>query len=392
MMGKSFFNMGIPALILAVFIIACSDDSGSNTESINEIDSIASSLSSSSDEVQLFCDSVGTCYKSPLETCGQRPSSSDCYASCQVFNNSGKNFIGMKSSGMYEKCKQACIDFKDSLDTNSYCRSMIRYESDLMTTICDSKTNFCSYDFEIEPCAGKDCMTDTRDGQVYRITTIGKQTWMAQNLNYRGYIVSTAIMDSLSFCYMDSCAKYGRYYTWAAAMDSSALFSTSGKNCGSDSHYANCSPKYPVQGICPFGWHLPDTTEWELLLATVGGKDIAGGKLKATTGWGEVGTTGWGDTGKINTNSVNFFVFPTGKIEFVGQNKPLVGPYNIEYEELFGRGAYFWTSTHGTPSTVYIDYDFSFAYTYDFGYSSNFVDKQVASGALAARSVRCVKD
>jgi uncharacterized protein (TIGR02145 family) len=175
---------------------------------------------------------------------------------------------------------------------------------------------------------------------------------------------------------MDSCSKYGRYYTWAAAMDSSAIFSTSGKNCGYNSYDTVCVPKYPVQGICPFGWHLPDTTEWNLLLTTVGGKDVAGSVLETTTGWGRFNSE--------NTNSVNFSVYPTGV--FTNSN-------NIELHT-----ASFWTSSHTRPN-IYLnelgefdhsDHRIYNAYRYYF--SPLNVDDKSTSPAERANSIRCVKD
>lgn len=56
------------------------------------------------------------------------------------------------------------------------------------------------------------------------------QVWMAENLNY-AYLQPTDSLDSSSFCYNDSleyCEKYGRLYTWAAAVDSALLKSASG--------------------------------------------------------------------------------------------------------------------------------------------------------------------
>ena len=114
-------------------------------------------------------------------------------------------------------------------------------------------------------------MIDPRDKQPYRVVTIGEQTWMAENLNFatRG-----------SYCYGETesdprtefCTKYGRLYTWEAAL---------GKNDWRCSYYRNCD----VRGICPEGWHLPDTTEWKTLLTAVGGISTAGNVLRASDGW-----------------------------------------------------------------------------------------------------------
>ena len=119
-------------------------------------------------------------------------------------------------------------------------------------------------------------LTDSRDGWTYKTVTIGTQTWMAQNLNYE---------TANSYCYKDSakyCAKYGRLYTWAAAMDSAGTLSTNGKGCGDGT---TCSPTYPLRGVCPSGWHLPTVDEFTTLVTTVGGMSTAGKMLKSTSGW-----------------------------------------------------------------------------------------------------------
>ena len=119
-------------------------------------------------------------------------------------------------------------------------------------------------------------MKDSRDGQTNKTVKIGTQTWMAQNLNYK---------TEYSHCYKytaSNCAKYGRLYRWAAAMDSAGSWSTTGKGCG---YGKTCSPIGPVRGVCPEGWHLPTKTEWEILFDAVGGKSIAGMVLKSTFGW-----------------------------------------------------------------------------------------------------------
>ena len=158
-------------------------------------------------------------------------------------------------------------------------------------------------------------LTDSRDGLMYKTVTIGSQTWMAQNLNYK---------TENSNCYKSSaeyCEKYGRLYLWSAAMDSLGLWSTNGKGCGD---LTRCSPTDPVRGVCPEGWHLPSKTEWETLFAEVGGESTASKVLKSTSGWNDDGN---------GTDDFGFSALPAG-YRFVR------GDYDLE-----GFKAKFWSST-----------------------------------------------
>ena len=106
----------------------------------------------------------------------------------------------------------------------------------------------------------KGTMTDARDGKIYKTVKIGDQVWMAENLNY-DYKVNGK---SYGVFYDDSLKQYGRYYDWGAAMDSAVIFSENGKGCGIWSKEKEpCNPVYPVRGVCPEGWHLPDSAEWK---------------------------------------------------------------------------------------------------------------------------------
>jgi len=197
-------------------------------------------------------------------------------------------------------------------------------------------------------------MTDSRDGQKYKTVKIGEQTWMAQNLNYE---------TSASYCYGDkasNCTKYGRLYTWAAAMDSSGTWSANGKGCG---YIRTCSPTYPVRGVCPSGWHLPSRAEWETLFTAVGGQSTAGKVLKSTTGW----TTYSGIT---NEDAFAFSALPAGYRRGRGGDR---------YESGY---AYFWSSTEDGKFSAFnmdLDYDFD-------GALLNYDDKDLGF------SVRCLKD
>ncbi|PJJ41090.1 fibrobacter succinogenes major paralogous domain-containing protein [Hallerella succinigenes] len=175
-------------------------------------------------------------------------------------------------------------------------------------------------------------LLDRRDKKMYKIVTIGTQTWMAENLNYSDS-VSYPGMQKRNWCLknsLDSCAKYGRVYTWAAAMDSAGTFSSRGKGCG---YGKICTPTYPVRGICPSGWHLPTRTEFETLFMNVGGESTAGKMLKATNGWNSNGN---------GTDAFGFSALP-------------VGGYNYAYF-YYGYGANFWSSTESNGSYAYIMY------------------------------------
>ena len=196
-------------------------------------------------------------------------------------------------------------------------------------------------------------LIDSRDGQTYKTVQIGSQIWMAQNLNYE---------TASSYCYNDSasyCAKYGRLYTWAVAMDSAGTWTTNGKGCGNDK---TCSPTYPVRGVCPSGWHLPTQTEWNTLFTAVGGQSTASTKLKSSSGWNSDGN---------GTDSFGFSALPAG-----GRDN---GVYDYE-----GYGAYFWSSTEN-------DSDFACDMNLDFFFDDGYAylnDLNKYNGF----SVRCVKD
>ena len=210
-------------------------------------------------------------------------------------------------------------------------------------------------------------MTDARDGQVYKTVQIGGQTWMAENLNY-DYDIGTA----KSFCYgssADSCAKYGRLYQWSAAMDSAGVFSTAGKGCGNDSTCAagTATVVRGVRGVCPEGWHLPSREEFNILIGTVGGQDVAGTALKSTSGWD------WDDDRGESGNGRDFYGFsalPAG-------NRFSYGIFNTA-----GILAYFWHATEVNSA-------------YALGmYLSNSSDRAGLDNdhKYHARSVRCLRD
>ena len=114
-------------------------------------------------------------------------------------------------------------------------------------------------------------MVDERDGKVYKTVWVDNQLWMAENLNYADSVNYPSMLGK-NWCLndKDSCEKYGRYYTWTAAIDY-VYWSKQGKNCrdGVIDYPSTCVLPDTVQGICPKGWHIPNIKEWEILDSTM---------------------------------------------------------------------------------------------------------------------------
>ena len=199
-------------------------------------------------------------------------------------------------------------------------------------------------------------LTDTRDTKTYKTIKIGNQTWMAENLNYN-YNEGTAKSYCFDSYYYGYCDKYGRLYSWSAAMDSAGVFSTSGEGCG---YGKTCSASGTIRGVCPEGWHLPSEAEWDTLFTNVGGKSSAGTMLKSTSDW----DSGNGD------DTYGFAVLPAGYRDYLG------------FLTKFGYMAFFWSSTADDGYSAYSKY---------FDYSDPSV-LEYSYGKYYAFSVRCLRD
>ena len=168
--------------------------------------------------------------------------------------------------------------------------------------------------------------TDSRDKKVYKTVKIGTQTWMAENLNYNA---------SGSWCYGNDSIKYDAYGHLYKFDD--------------------------AKNVCPTGWHLPSDADWTTLIDSLGGEDIAGGKLKSTLSWT---SPNFGATNSSGFTALAAGNFGVGKFKSIG----IIGAWwsSTEYSK---ENAWYWG----------MYYDNSGAYKYNnykyYGFS-----------------VRCVKD
>ena len=156
------------------------------------------------------------------------------------------------------------------------------------------------------------------DGYEYDVIEIGDQCWFAENLRTEHYANGDSIPGDLddddwedimwssfgarAIYYNDTAnlASYGRLYNWYAVDD--------------------------PRGLCPSGWHVPSDEEWAILVDTLGGSQVAGGKMKSSP----EDSPPWN-----GTNESGFSGQPGGYINNQGQFG------------LGGNDGFFWTASPG---------------------------------------------
>ncbi len=193
------------------------------------------------------------------------------------------------------------------------------------------------------------------EGNNYPLVKIGEQIWLGENLRttkfndgeeiplLEGYSLWEGIDYPAYWWYENDATNanpYGALYSWYTV---------------------------ETEKLCPSGWHVPSDNEWTELIDFLGGREVAGGKMKRT------GLEYWKDPNTAATNESGFSAVAGGC---------------VHAEEFYAIRAfgYWWTSTVHEKSPartmvgdVVILYDEPGAYL-----SSYFADY--------GRSVRCIKD
>lgn len=145
---------------------------------------------------------------------------------------------------------------------------------------------FCTISYAQKPC--RSIPTIQYQGKTYHTVQIASQCWLKENLNV-GVMIDSAKNQTNNhvtekYCYRNdpaNCTKYGGLYQWNEAMQYD-------------------SGSYKIKGICPAGWHLPDTSEFNKLSLLVNKNSK---NLK---------TVGIGDGAGIGTNNSGFSALLAG--------------------------------------------------------------------------------
>lgn len=402
---KNFFSRSILTVakvaVISVFI-ACGGDSGSSPTGASAKDDDSSSSSSSviqkadSDVVSSGTEktnsSAAKSSSSVVKSSSSKNSSSSVASdSSNVTLSSSSNIVSndnKKSSSSSSVIKQSSSSDESSssaVESSSATEPATDIKADGYYKANCPAGKTCTYapTEQLNPEITYGEFLDIRDYQVYKTVTIGEQTWMAQNLNYAytgvQYKINTIYTsNSTSWCadnVADSCAKYGRAYTWAAAIDSVALANDKDnpQTCGyiksCDRFTAEALASKPIRGVCPSGWHLPSDAEWNILITTVGGKDVAGKALKSIDGWRYT----LDDVSGNGSDAYGFSALPAG--------------YRMGYKDAFddvGRSASFWSATQ---------YDLSgnSAYFMELVFNGEYAS-QLYNYKFSGNYIRCLKD
>ena len=268
--------------------------------------------------------------------------------------------------------------------------------------------------------SGLETVSDV-DGNVYHVVQIGNQCWMKENLRVKHFADGTALVGATSvneghkanIYYTTSnniyskgpcddehgitmaqhTEKYGLMYNWYTAMH--AATDASGNAIVPDFGLSD------VQGICPDGWHLPDTAEWQTLERSAGfyGQHsetehifVGNSAIQLVTGceWKQSNVSGTpGDYSAMGRNATNFSVRPAGCFLDVAHDVDGTH-YDADQFAYAGIWAFFWSSTR----FKHPDYpDSGAAYNYDITFDKAGIARDVNyRDYLIGRSVRCIRN
>lgn len=149
-------------------------------------------------------------------------------------------------------------------------------------------------------------------GNIYKTVKIGSQIWMAENLRTEKFNNGDLIEQITSNRYWQEVSVFALDDTTLEEIWPVMTYYNSDKQ--KNNALYNWYVVVDDRGVCPQGWHIPSTEEFDELIEYLGGMEKASTKLKSTASW------------KINgTNSSGFNALAVGGRvgtgEFDGKNE-----------------------------------------------------------------------
>ncbi len=131
------------------------------------------------------------------------------------------------------------------------------------------------------------------DGNKYKTVVIGLKTWMAENLKVTKFNDGTSLA---SLSEGDFKTTNESAYT---------IYNSNASNVPTYGYLYNGYTVTNTKNVCMQGWHVPSSSDWYSLASSLGGLDLAGGRMKAVSAT-------WSTPNDGATNESGFTGLPGG--------------------------------------------------------------------------------
>lgn len=328
-----------------------SDGSSSSEKAVGGSSSSDGKASSSSGKVE--SSSSGKDEKSSSSDGAAGSSSSDVVAESSSSEKSSSSMAesssSVESSSSEEPSSSSVVE-----SSSSVAESSSSSEDDVSSSSEYYKSNWAYLDKNVV----YDTIIDSRDNQVYKVVTIGSQTWMAENLNYYDAEQNSYLIEH-SWCYNNiesTCSVHGRLYDVSAAL-------------GYDQNqiklrtYLKSLDTNHIQGICPDGWRIPLVNDLEKISNYARTALVSSSYQNWTKG----------------NNSTGLSLIPSGYAYFYNDNRE-TNP-DILFQNINKLTNLLSATYYGLVSSVQV-----------LTVTNNSVEFSKANFVNAGYSVRCIKD
>lgn len=207
----------------------------------------------------------------------------------------------------------------------------------------------------VGPCGGLSFVLDVNANR-YRIVSIGKQCWMADNLRVTNFNDGTPIQKleaDTSWVTVTDPA-----YGWPEDMGTNAI-----PFGGLYNWFVVDPASNGNKNVCPIGWHVPSQQELLDLVNFLGGELIGGNPLK------ETGNVHFLEGNENATNLTGFTAMPGGYRTGTTYNE-------------FGYYAQYWSATSSSVTS---------AFFMDIQYDGDYADINTKNKQIG-HNIRCIKD